>query len=550
MSSMFARPAYRDRSRKVMEVFVRHGFEDLLVTMGLKRFLPPGARPSEKSTEEGLRAEHLRQAFEELGPTYIKLGQYLATRPDVTPISFIEELARIRDRGEAVEPARLKGQVERELGRPLDELFEHFDGEPIVSTSLTQIHRARLRTNDSLPGVQDVTVKAIRPGVEESVEIDLALFEELAGSLQETSLGQRHPLTRLVSELRAAMRAELDLSRESGDCARLRESLSGFEYLRVPRPLPELSGHRVFVAEHIQGVSLSDSLGKERRRRLADELWRAYLKQILVDGIVHHHLQPDNIVLDEQDRVVIQEPGAVAYLSRETRLRLMVLLLALLERDGERAAAACLEIGYPGSKFKERDFAGEVGRVVARYSGSAMGELALELVATAFRHDVQIPAEVMLLGKTLSGLESLCLRLEPEMEQAATMREVVSSLLGGEVSRELSTQRMLATAVGLRSFLDEVPSNLRRIIGLASSNELRLGIRLEPDEQMQSVAQKVANRVTIGLITAALIIGSALMLNVDATWKVGGYPLFALVGFLTAAGFGLYYVSKTLSRDK
>jgi predicted unusual protein kinase regulating ubiquinone biosynthesis (AarF/ABC1/UbiB family) len=532
-----------------MEVFVRHGFEDLLVTVGLGRFLPRGGRPAEKTTV-GARAAHLRQAFEELGPTFIKLGQYLSIRPDITPISFVEELARVRDLGPAVEPARLKGQVERELGRPFDELFEHFDGEPIVSTSLTQVHRARLRSNGSLPDVQEVTVKLIRPGVEESVEIDLALFEELAGSLQETSLGQRYPLASFASELRAAMRAELDLSREAGDSERLRESLSAYEYLRVPRPLPELCGPRIFVAEHIHGVSLSDSLGKERRRRLADELWRAYLKQILVEGIVHRHVQPDNIVLDDQDRVVIQEPGSVRYLSRETRLRLMVLLLALLERDGERAAAACVEIGYPGSKLKERDFAREVGRVVARYSGPGVGELALELAATAFRHDVQIPPEMIILGKTLSGLESLCFRLEPETAPAATMREVVSSLLGGEVSRELSTQRMLATAVGLRSFLDEVPSNLRRIIGRASSNELQFGIRLEQDKEMQSVAQKIANRVTIALIIAALIVGSALMLNVDATWRVGGYPLFGLAGFLLAAGFGIYFVGKTLSRDK
>jgi len=228
----------------------------------------------------------------------------------------------------------------------------------------------------------------------------------------------------------------------------------------------------------------------------------------------------------------------------------MVLLLALLEQDGERAAAAYAEIGHPGSKFKEREFAREFGRVVARYSGLAMGELALELGATAFRHDVQVPVEIMRLGKTLSGLESTCLMLDPEMAPAATMREVVSSLLGDQVGRELSTQRLLATALGLRSFLDEVPANLRRIIGRASSNELEFGIRLEHDDEMQSVAQKVANRVTAGLILSALIVGSALMLNVDATWKVGGYPLFALAGFILAGGFGLYFLAKTLLRDK
>ncbi len=543
------KPEIRERSRQVMEVFVRRGLSDLLLTAGLKKVLPTGALPAETASEER-RAECLRLAFEELGATYIKLGQYLATRPDAIPLYFVEELARIQDRAHPLEPALLKEQAELGLNRPFEEVFEHFEVEPLISTSFSQIHRARLRSSGSVPDVSEVTVKVLRPGIEESVRNDLAVLEELAGSLQGTSIGKSHDSRWLVSELRAALKAELDLSREVGDCERLRESIAGFERLRIPRLLSELCGRRILVAEHVRGTIDSDSLGKERRRKLADELWRAYLKQILVDGAFHCHVSPESLRLDDQSRAVIQEPGAVAYLSRENRLRLMVLLMALLEQDGERAAAAYAEIGHPGPKFKEREFAREFGRVVARYSGSAMGELALELGATAFRHDVQVPVEIMRLGKTLSGLESTCLMLDPEMAPAVTMREVVSSLLGDQVGRELSTQRMLATALGLRSFLDEVPANLRRIISRASSNELQFGIRLEHDEKMHTVAKKAANQVTAGLIVSALIVGSALMLNVGATWKVGGYPLFALAGFFLAGGFGLYFVVKALLGNK
>jgi predicted unusual protein kinase regulating ubiquinone biosynthesis (AarF/ABC1/UbiB family) len=172
------------------------------------------------------------------------------------------------------------------------------------------------------------------------------------------------------------------------------------------------------------------------------------------------------------------------------------------------------------------------------------------LVLISFRHDIQIPSEMMLLGKTLLHLEPICRQLDPEMDLVATMREMAVSLLGQQISRDLNAPRLLAVGLELRSLLSEVPANLRRVLGRASSNELRLGVHIDKTEEMQAAIQKVASRITLGLITAALIVGSALLLNVEAGMQLWGYPVFAMVGFILAAGLGLYLVGKIILVDK
>ncbi|MFQ5791716.1 MAG: hypothetical protein ACE5JI_14685, partial [Acidobacteriota bacterium] len=213
------------------------------------------------------------------------------------------------------------------------------------------------------------------------------------------------------------------------------------------------------------------------------------------------------------------------------------------------------EIGIPGASFRERPFKRDVGDIVARYSGSVLGRLSLgdvvmELVVISFRHDIQIPPQMMLLGKALLNLEPICRQLDPEMDPVDTMRDRASTLLVEQIAHDLNTPRMIAAGLELRSLLLEVPSGLRRLITKTSSNELRLGIQIDRSEEMQTAIQKVATRITLGVITAALIVGSALLLNVDAGVKVWGYPLFALIGFVLAAGLGVYVVAKIILVDK
>jgi predicted unusual protein kinase regulating ubiquinone biosynthesis (AarF/ABC1/UbiB family) len=550
---MLLHPRYIARLRHVATVLVRHGFADVLRALDLQRFMPGRKRAITRTEKTQQRARELRLALEELGATYIKLGQVLSTRPDILSPPYLEELEGLQDQVEPFPFAEVKRAVEKELGKPVSEVFASLEERPVASASLAQVHRAELRPGIS--ALRQVAVKVLRPGVEQEVRSDLGLLVELAPLVSRSTLGRRYDVRAVVAELDRTLSAELDLTREAANAIRLRKALEEFPRVRVPEVVESLTTPRLLVLAFVEGRRVASVAPAARPKALAAELWRAYLKQILVDGIFHCDPHPGNVLVDAEERAWILDHGMVAYLSRETQLRLMALLLALADRDGERVADACTEIGIPGSGFRAREFKSEIGLMVARYSGLAVGELPLgrivmELVTTAYRRDIRIPPDMMLLGKTLLNLEGICRQLDPSLDPVSTMKDMAVSLLGQQMTRELSAQRMLAAALELRSLLNELPVNLRRILARTGSNELQLNIRIDREPEMEASVQKVASRITLGLITASLIVGSALLVNVPARTTLWGYPLVALAGFLLAAGLGLYLVGKIILVDR
>jgi predicted unusual protein kinase regulating ubiquinone biosynthesis (AarF/ABC1/UbiB family) len=537
----------------VLAILVRHGFEDVLETfdflswVGLKRRRL--ARPPMERQHS--RAEKLRIALEELGTTYIKLGQLLSTRPDLLPAAYTEELSLLQDRVAPMGFEEVKPLLEGELGKPLEEVFDRFDPDPVASASIAQVYRARLRPGTLPEGALEgeVAVKVVRPGVPELVEVDVEIVKEAADRLSRSAIGRRYDFKGLASQLETTLLPELDLHQEALNATRIGESIAEFPRLRVPRVADQLTRRRVLVLEYVEGTKLTQIAAP--MEGLADELWRAYLKQILVDGAFHCDPHPGNFLLDAEGKLAILDHGMVAFVSRENQLRLMALLLALVERDGDRAARVCLEMGIPGHDFREGRFRAAVGLLVARYSGVTMKDLPFglivrDLLVLCLRNDIQIPPELVLLGKTLLNLEPLCRKLDPDLDPVRTMKEMAVRLVEEQVRRDLSIERLLALLLELRAFVYEVPLSARRLLTQTANNELKVGIEIEKTQEMQLAIRDVANRITLGVITASLILGSAFLLRMEAGFKVLGYPLFALIGFLMAAGLGIYVVTQIL----
>jgi predicted unusual protein kinase regulating ubiquinone biosynthesis (AarF/ABC1/UbiB family) len=537
------------RLRHVVAILIRHGFEDVLERfeflswVGLKRrrlTLPPRERQHH-------RAEKLRLALEELGPTYIKLGQLLSTRPDLLPLAYTEELSLLQDQVAPLPFEEVKPFLEQELGCPLDRAFESFDPVPVASASIAQVYRAQLAPGGAIAG--EVAVKVVKPGVPEIVEVDVEILKEAAERLARSALGRRYDFKGLASQLESTLLAEVDLCQEAVNARRIAQSMAEFPLLRVPRVAEELTRQRVLVLEYVQGQKLAD--GDGTRPDVADELWRAYLKQILVDGAFHCDPHPGNFLVDGEGRLAVLDHGMIAYVSRENQLRLMALLIALVERDGDRAARVCLEMGIPGTAFREGRFRAAVGLLVARYSGVTMKDLPFglivrDLLVLCLRNDIQIPPELTLLGKTLLNLEPLCRKLDPNLDPVRTMKDMAVRLVEEQFRRDMSVERLLSLLLELRSFVYEVPLSARRLVSQMANNELRVGVEIEKTDEMQLAIRDVANRITLGLITAALILGSAFLLRMEAGFSLFGYPLFALVGFLMAAGLGIYVVAQIL----
>jgi ubiquinone biosynthesis protein len=533
----------------VVAVFVRHGFDDVLEGFDILSWVGLRKRRARKPAERlHGRAEKFRIALEELGTTYIKLGQLLSTRPDLLPPAVVEELSRLQDRVEPQPFPEIERLLEAELGSPMAAVFDRFDTEPVASASIAQVYRARLK-----PGVSalegEVAVKVVKPGVPELVEVDMEILREVAERLSRSALARRYDFKGLASQLETTLTAEIDLRQEAENARRLRDAIAEFKRLRIPALAEELTRRRILVLEYVEGTKLTECDRAEPE--LADELWRAYLKQILVDGAFQCDPHPGNFLIDRARRLVILDYGMIAYVSRENQLRLMALLVTLVERDGDRAARVCLEMGIPGRDFREGRFRSAVGLLVARYAGVTMkslpfGIIVRDLLVLCVRHDIQIPPELVLLGKTLLNLEPMCRGLDPDLDPVRTMKNVAARLIEEQVRRDVSLERLMSLVLELRSFVYEVPLSARRLVNQMANNELRLGIEIEKAEEMQVAIRDVANRITLGLITAALILGSAFLLNVNSGLRVLGYPLFSLVGFLLAAGLGIYVVAQIL----
>ena len=544
------KPRNLTRLRQVATVFIRNGFEDVLQSFDLLSWMGFRRRRVKKPAERlQSRAENFRLTLEELGTTYIKLGQLLSTRPDLLPPVFVEELIRLQDRVEPVPFDGVRAVLEQELSRPLDDVFARFDPEPVATASIAQVYRARLQRGVSdLDG--EVAVKVVKPGVPELVRSDMEILREVAERLSRSTLARRYDFEGLSSQLDTTLKAELDLRQEASNARRIRASMKDFARLRIPLVVDELTRERVLVLEYVDGTKLSAIEGA--RPEVADELWRAYLKQILMDGAFQCDPHPGNFLIDREGRLALLDYGMIAFVSRENQLRLMALLITLVERDGDRTARACIEMGIVGKDFREARFRAEVGHLVARHSGMTLKDLPFglivrDLLVLSVRNDIQVPPEMVLLGKTLLNLEPICRKLDPDMNPVSTMKDVAMRLLEEQIRRDISTERLMSLALEVRSFLYDVPLSLRRVLTQLANNELRVGIEIEKAEQMQVAVRDVANRITLGVITAALIMGSALLVRVGAGHTIFDLPIIAFLGFLMAAGLGIFVVVQILA---
>jgi ubiquinone biosynthesis protein len=444
--------------------------------------------------------------------------------------------------------------VSEELGVRLSKAFREFDPEPMAAASLSQVHRATMRDG------RLVAVKVQRPEIRAIIRDDLEALGELATFLDDHShRAHRYRLADMLEEFRRSLLRELDFRNEARNLETLRENLAEFETIVVPAPVTDYSTSRVLTMELVRGrkvTSLSTlSLMDLDRQALSDDVFRAYLKQILVDGFFHSDPHPGNVFITDDGKLALIDLGQVSTLSPEVRERLVKLMLAVGEGDSGEVASTLLDLSEPERDADTRAFRDAVAEMVILSEGRSTSEIAfgavvLGLVSLAAEHHIRPPSDLTMIGKTLLNLDEVGRTLDPDLEPNAMIRRHAAELMERQVTSSLRPGNLFKAAMEANELLQRMPQRLNRIMGLVADNEIRVHVDAIDEAKLIAGLDKIANRITLGLLIAALILGAALMIRVEAGPTVLGYPALALALFLVAAVAGITLSVKIVMKDR
>ncbi len=534
------------RLRDITTVLAKYGFPDVVArlrlagTVAVGRRLRPWGR---RTAPSGTKAQRLRQALEELGPTFVKFGQALSNRPDLLPADLLAELARLQDTVAPLPDGVAEATIEAEFGRPVSQVFARFDPRPVAAASIAQVHRASL-----LDG-SEVAVKVRRPGIEAQIEDDLGILGLLA-RLAERYLPDSdiyQPVT-LVAEFARAIRSEQDLAREGRSIERFAKNFTGDPTVRLPRVHWSQTTTGVLTMEYMDGTRLQDVLadpGAFDAAAIATRGAQAVLKQVLRDGLFHADPHPANIFILPGSVICLLDFGSVGRVDRHLRDSLVRLLDAVAREDAERLASAILSIGRPLKTLDSAQLARDLADLIDGYAGVAVRDLSIagllqDALAVMRRHRLQFPADLMLLVRAFVTIEGVARRLDPTFNMLEHARPVVTEILRDRMAPSAVAGRMADTARGMADAFQTLPRDLMEILAKARDDRLKIQFVHRNLEHVVQGLDRASNRLSFAVVIAALIVGSSLVLQRAAGPQLFGLPVLGLAGFIAAAVLGLW----------
>ena len=542
------RQPYEDivRLRTITEVLLSNGLGFVAEQLGLTSFLPPWRKRSIAAGDEANKLsvpKRVRHTIEQLGPTFIKLGQMLSTRPDLLPPEYIEELSQLLDAAPPVSSEEILAALERELGAPAADVFAHFETAPLASASIGQAHRAVLKSGDR------VIVKVRRPGIEPIVEADLDLLARQARFLENRlAIAREYRLRALVDEFSYTLREELDYRNEGRNADRLRHNSARDERVIVPRVYWDWTTREVITLQEVQGVKLTQlellrSEGYDLPR-IAETIVDAYLKQVFVDGFFHADPHPANILVCD-GQIGWIDLGMMGQLMPDSKTLMADLLTHTLNQDVEQITQTLLRLGAVGQQADASTLSRDIQRLLHRYYGLALEEMQVadfmgDMMAVAFRHHIRLPADLAMLARGVVVLEGVARSLDPQFVLVDRVRPFVQKLVQERVSLHYLARRTLGTLRDVDQLLQVLP---RRVEGLSrqlQEGELTVGIELRHLQVLMARLDRVANRLSFSILVAALIIGSGLILSREGAALVWRVPLLGFglpipqIGFIIA----------------
>jgi ubiquinone biosynthesis protein len=545
-----------NRARHIAEILIRNGLGVMLDQLDLGRFLPQGWRRRAEQAEEELRRVSLpvrvRRTLEDLGPTYIKIGQILSGRGDLLPADFIQEFTKLLDSAEPFSFQEVVQQIEAELGSPPEQIFASFERTPIAAASIGQVHRAVLANGDR------VVVKVQRPNIERMVRSDLGLLARQAAFLEKRSeIARNYSLSENVEELGYALINELDYKSEAQNIDRFYGTYNDDPTLRIPRVYWEYSTKRVIVMEEIEGTPFTD-LDRLRNEgydlpAIAQVICDFYLQQIFEDGLFHADPHPANL-LAAGDQVAVLDFGMVAILSKRLREDLGEIFVSVITQNTDEMITVFVRMGLVTRATNLRELERDINRMLVRYLGRELqqipiDEVLLEVLNLLFNHKVRLPGDMAMLIRAIMVLESLGRSLDPNYQIVESLEPYIRQLIADKLSIKRLGLGAMRTVTSLSTLAQRLPNRLDDLWDQIDEGNLSIGVSVRDLTYIIGKVDKIVNRIVFALIVIGLIVGSALILMVgDAVESLFIIPFInislpiAQIGFVFAGLAGAWLI--------
>lgn len=537
------------RYRQIVKILIKYGFDHLLEYLNLSQFVARSRRVLRRngSTIAQLSpAERMRLALEELGPSFIKLGQVLSTRPDVIPRNFVDEFAKLQDNVPSFPFAEVKEQIRLELGKSAENFFSYLEPVAIAAASIAQVHRARLISGE------DVVVKVRRPGVVEVIETDIDVLMGLALLMERHMPGSDiYDPVGLVKEFARTIRREMDFSREGHTIEKIRDNFGGDATLHFPKVYWQETGKGVLTMEYIDGIKVNDLAAIERagldRKLIARRGADAFLKMVLEHGFFHGDPHPGNVLILPGNVICLLDYGIVGRLDAQLKVYLTDILLAILKRDVDEVISLLTYSGEISENLNIRALKRDLSEFIDSYyeiplQEIEVGKMLAEFIDIITTFHIKFQPDLMLLAKSLVIVEGMGRELDPDFDMVEHLRPFMEQAIRDKMSPGHFAKDIGSMVMSYVNLTKSLPRELREILHRLNRNKFKIDLEHRGLDHFSKELDKSINRLSFSLIIAALIIGSSIVMQTNKGPLIMDFPAFAFLGYTIAGLIGFWWV--------
>lgn len=537
------------RYRQILGILIKYGFGQVVEQLNIDYYLELGRRivtlgTASKDVERLSTPQRLRLAMEELGPTFVKLGQVLSTRPDLIPSEYSDEFRKLQDKVPPFDSDAVRKQLHLEFGASSDDLFAEFNDEPIAAASIGQVHRARLKTGE------DVVLKIQRPDIESTIETDLDILLGLAYLIENHMPEEMiaDPVS-IVREFRRVVRRELDYTREGRTIDRFSANFEGDKTVIIPQVFWDFTGKTVLTMTYMEGIKINDLPRLDEAgydlKEIAKNGANTFLEQVLEHGLFHGDPHPGNILVAPDNVICMLDYGMVGHLDETLKFQLIDLILALVSRDVDRIISQLLYSGDITDETDRKQLKRDMSEFMDDYYEISLqridsGKLVSEFIEILQRHRIKFPADLILLAKALVSMEGLGKQLDPEFNLADNLKPFITRVIrermgAGNLKRE-------AQSIGHSYFslLRSLPNDLKEFINRINRNNFKIDLEHRGLERLITDLDKSSNRLSFSMLIGSIIVGSSLIMLTEKGPHIFGFPALGLAGYTIAGLLGLW----------